>query len=791
LLLISTVALAVAVSGTLLRTWTILDREVERGYAATRPPAATLWLDAVDEELAAVAAAVPGVAVVDARRVVTVRIKVGPIVWRPLQVIVPRDFADLRLARFRPQRGAWPPAPGEILLERDALGVARAQIGDLVTVRSDAGSEVALRVAGIVHDPGQAQARMEDLVYAYAEPATLATLGAAPGLDRLLIGVAPPADTREVVARVASRLEGLGHRVRRTQVEQGHPHASLMATLLRVQVGFVALSLLLCGVLVFHLFTIQTAADVRRIGLLQAVGARRQQVAGLYFAGAGMLGGFALGLAWPLVRCGARTLSGLGADYLNFDLASTSVPLWVVATEVAVALILPTASAAWPVWRATRVPVREALAEHGVRGTFGRGLLDRLVGRAGGRLSRPLLLSLRNAVRQRRRAVLTLTALVLGGVCLLAAFDLRASLAATLDSLFATRRHHLALSLGSMQPLANVQRAARATPGVRVVEGWIVTQARLVDGERAPTTAPGVLGHAGGHGAGHGTASGEVASRFTVLAPPAATTLHVPDIVRGRGLLPDDVDGLIVNDSLAAQRPGLAVGSELRLQMGPQEKAWTVVGIAREPFTPPTAYVPLAYFERAGHAGTVNAVRLALAETDREAIEVLAADLERNLEREGVRARGRQSTGDSRFAFDQHFVMFYDCLLAIAALLLAVAAAGLGATLVLGLHERRRELGVLRVLGASSRSVALLVLVEACSIAVAGWGVAVVVATPLMRAAGDLLLARGFGTEMLFVAQPGARLLWLGAALAVAVVASLLPAWRASRLSVREMLASA
>ena len=84
-----------------------------------------------------------------------------------------------------PEAGEWPPAPGEILIERDAFQVAKAAIGDIVTIETPSGREQTLRVAGSVHDVGQAQARMENIVYGYITPATLAALGEKPSLDRL------------------------------------------------------------------------------------------------------------------------------------------------------------------------------------------------------------------------------------------------------------------------------------------------------------------------------------------------------------------------------------------------------------------------------------------------------------------------------------------------------------------------------------------------------------------------------------------------------------------------------
>src|SRR6185436_12489215 len=150
-----------------LSSYAILVRELERGYLATNPAAFTLRLDRVDESLLAAVRARPSVREAEARRVISARIRTGPTEWRDLMLFVVPDFGAIRVSRLVPEEGAWPPATGELLIERDALQVAHARIGDALTVKTQQGGDHVLRVAGSVHDVGQAQARMENLVYGY------------------------------------------------------------------------------------------------------------------------------------------------------------------------------------------------------------------------------------------------------------------------------------------------------------------------------------------------------------------------------------------------------------------------------------------------------------------------------------------------------------------------------------------------------------------------------------------------------------------------------------------------
>ena len=114
--------------------------------------------------------------------------------WRRLVIFVVRDFRNLRISTVTPEAGDWPPAPGGMLIERDAFQVAKASDRrhrhdrDAVRPRADSCASPAR-----VHDAGQAQARMENIVYGYITPATLAALGETPALDRLylLVGGRP------------------------------------------------------------------------------------------------------------------------------------------------------------------------------------------------------------------------------------------------------------------------------------------------------------------------------------------------------------------------------------------------------------------------------------------------------------------------------------------------------------------------------------------------------------------------------------------------------------------------
>jgi putative ABC transport system permease protein len=438
------IAIAIGLSGFLavLSTYTILRRELDRGYLATNPASAVLRTTAVDEALLTKVIARDDVDDADARRVVTASLRTGDGAWRRVMLFVLRDFTSLRINTVTPEGGEWPPTPGGMLIERDAFQVAKARIGDLVAIRMSDGREHRLRVAGGVHDPGQAQARMENMVYAYITPETLVRLGEMPTLDRLQLLVSgnplDEAHIRRVAEDVKASLERDGHRVRRIDVPTPgqHPHTVIMGFLLLVMAAFGFLALVLSGVIVVNLLFATMANERRQVGVMKAIGGTRGQIAAIYLAEAALFGAAAIALASPAGIWGGRVLSRYFAVLLNFDLATLAVPGWVYLLVAFIGLVVPIAAAAYPVAVGTRITVREAIAAAGVDlSTFGGRRLDRVL--AALPLARgPLLLGVRNSLRRRVRLALTLVTLTLAGAFFISALSFRTSMIATFDQLF-------------------------------------------------------------------------------------------------------------------------------------------------------------------------------------------------------------------------------------------------------------------------------------------------------------------------------------------------------------------
>lgn len=125
-------------------------------------------------------------------------------------------------------------------------------------------------------------------------------------------------------------------------------------------------------------------------------------------------------------------------------------------------------------------------------------------------------------------------------------------------------------------------------------------------------------------------------------------------------------------------------------------------------------------------------------------------------------------------------------LLGMSAMVAVVSLAGLVAVVLAGLNERRRELAVLRSVGAAPRHVLALLTVEGLLVTLSGISIGCFLTWGLVALAGPML--QSYGVAMQLSAPTETQWLLLLGVLSAGVLASLVPAFRAYRLSLADGL---
>jgi len=212
-------------------------------------------------------------------------------------------------------------------------------------------------------------------------------------------------------------------------------------------------------VLVINVISALIAQQEKQIGIMKAIGARSRQVIGLYFGMVLILGLLACLPAIPLSLVGARALTAFVAGLMNFDPPQVEFTPATLILQLGVGLLVPLLAAAPAILTGTRVSPARVLSEYGISQVWaGAGLLDRLLRRFP-RLTRDILLALRNPFRKRGRLVLSLVTLTFAGAVFMAIVNLQASLNHALDQMLGFWRYDAWLIVDDYAP------AGRIAPG--------------------------------------------------------------------------------------------------------------------------------------------------------------------------------------------------------------------------------------------------------------------------------------------------------------------------------------
>ena len=562
-----------------------------------------------------------------------------------------------------------------------------------------------------------------------------------------------------------------------------HPHADLMAGLLLAISSFGVFMLALSGILALNFIAALMAGQVRQIGVMKALGGSRLQLARLYLLQSLLLGCVSTALALPLGIWGSHLLCNYLAAFLNFDISSFFMPSWVLLLVATTGVAVPVLACAIPLWRALAITVRRALATSGTSSeNFGAGPLDRLLAGISG-VGRPVLLAIRNSFRRRVRLVLTCITLTCAGTFFMAAINLRTSIIGTFDRLFDAEKYDLTLDLDQMYPTDKIDRALRGVPGVLASENWAVTDGWVPQ----PTSTAGKAASSGQVADAQSPANEEGGNHFMVVAIPTDSRLFVPVMAQGRSLRSGDADDIVLNQTMAVRNPQVRLGDEIRLHIGPITKKLRVTGICREPMSlSPIAYVPTRAVG-ALHQGMANTVQVALTNSKRASLELAREQIDPSFEAEGIRVAGGRTKAEFRSAVDQHVLMIYVFLVIASCIVGGVGALGLMTTMGLNILERRREIGILRAIGATPTIVSAIVIGEAITVAMIAWVAAVLLALPLAKVLATMIavfLHTGFDVRI----APLGIVVSLGVSAGLAVLASVLAARSAVRLTVREAL---
>lgn len=772
LLVVLSIGVGVLALGMITASNTLMKRQMTIAQLASHPSNVILYLNGTVDE-----ATIKGLTrlpeVVEADGLINTGIRWKATLedeWQDATLIARTDYEHQTFDLLQLRSGQWPTGDN-IAVEFNHIAPHNlpALGGTIYFEVNDRAKPFTL--GGTLRDPGEFPPPFSQNPTFYVNRDLLETLGRGRDFDQIRFTIPEYSEAQaeaaaEVVEKRLNKID-VGVGFVQTQDPQRHFLQDTMDGVGLVLSVMAIMSLGLSTILVINTINAVIAQQVPQIGIMKTVGGLSHQIATLYLAGVTVYGLLSLALAVPLGALGAEALYRWLLAFINVPSASFEIVRASLLYQIGAGLLSPLLAALWPVLQGVAISVREAISAYGIgSGRYGAGLLDRLLGAVRG-LPRLATLSLRNTFRRAGRVALTQITLLAAGAIFMMVLSTHYSFNQTIDQIFRGFNYDVIIGFEQTQRIDKVAPMLEAVPGVDFAEMWLFTTAQ----------------------ARHPNQSTE--EQVFLRAVPRGTQLFIPELTAGRNLAPEDGHALLLNQKLA-RKMGLTVGDAIVLKLGDRdESTWTIVGLIFDLAgrDQNTAYI---YREvigpELGLVGRASVAEVRSTATTLAEHQQLEQDLRDYFKAQGIGLSFSDTALEEKEQANSQFSILTTLLLIMTFLIAVVGSMGLSGTLSINVLERRREIGVMRAVGASSMDVAFIFMGEGLLLGIISW----LTAIPLSGLAGKWFVET-LGTVVDFPAvyhySVTSVWIWLAIVVTLSLLASWLPARRATQISVRESLA--
>lgn len=778
----------------MLSSYALLNREIHSNYLATNPASATLEVDNIDANLLTSVRHFPGIALAQAGATINADIYSHTGENHPLKIFVIDDFNQLHINKVFADKGAWPPYGGSLLLERNSLTQLQEpsntsiKIGDSLQIRWDDGRISSVILSGTVHAPAMPVPSMVN--FAYASPDSLKSFGVNVPLTELKITVSNNAFDSNAIEQTASELaawiQTQGHKVTRIRIPPPgeHPHLKIMFAVLTVFLIFSGIALMLSAVLTATIIDGLMAQQVKQIGVMKTIGASGMQIAGLYLTFVFILSALATALAMPAGLSAGLALSKVVLANLNFELQRSALPHEIYVALIAAGVLLPLFMTAIPILKATQTSTQNALNYIGTHHQHyaGTRFFSRLPS-----IDRSLIMALRNTFRRRGRLALILALLASAGAMFMSSLNLKKASQQHLIAAATERHYDLEISLRRAEDQKKIRAIIQSVDGVNFVEAWASTTLgrHRADGLNIEKTYSD-----GGHGALYLTAIPDGSTLLSIKMQRGYWLSVENSNMNKNGNDINENDTVVLNQQALDIFPHAKIGEKITLGAAGNSRSLRIVGIAAQKMTSGTAYVSNATYQKiTGQDERYKNYRIVMKQHDDIFIKTVTKRIETALTQHQFKVNYSLTETKLRHEIDAHFTLLIKAIFYIAVLMGMVGVLGLASVLSTHITERIREFGIMRSIGARSFVIVRNIIFESFFIGLMSWMIAIVLSLPLSIAIskflGELIFDEAFPLAVSFTAQ----WVWLLIVVTGAILASLYPAKKAARITIRESFA--
>ena len=773
-LVIASILVGVYAIGLIRVTSTILPENLQATYQNSVPANITIITNEFDQNLINVISRIDGVALTEGRKTVSVRARVaGEERWENLNLIAIDDLEKQELKELPLQEGAFPSKEGDLLILAEALNDFNVEPGSQLEIQLQDDTMRTVSVTGIVKDYTAGVENTMNRRIAFINGDDLPYFHSTAAMNTLYVSVTGDSNdlkhVQEVAKDVRGKVEDTGRIIysQRIQTSDQHPYGNYIKAV-SVILNFVGVLIVILGsFLVINTMNAIISEHTRQIGVMKLIGAQSRDIVKMYTVLVLLFGLVAFVIGVPTSSYSAYLLSDRIATVLNGKMLTTNrfpiVPS-AIFIQAAIAFLVPVLASILPILQGAKTSVQQALHSNLIEIKTENSRMDRLVDKVKD-INGLLLLAMRNTFRRKNRLALTLITLSLGGSIFIGVFNVKAMLDEHINALANYCSADVFLTFDRTYPVDEIIPIAEQIEGVTYVEGWKTLTAILETEDQS--------------------------QQVTIEAPPDNSQLLGALVQTGRWVKPEEDHTIVVNENFYQNFPDLKPGDSIILNVGGRDETFTVVGIYNfTGLSDKRAYINYTTAtELTASWSKTNSFRLVT--EDHSLNSILAME---DLVNETFRERGYDVNSVTSLQViinesGEKINLVIAILMILAILTGLVGSIGLSGTLSLNVLERTSEIGILRAIGAPDKAVSKLVIYEGLFTGLVSYVIGALVSFPVSIVLGNMVNQAIFKSEAILTINPVGFLIWFVIVILMSIVASLIPARNATRLTIREVLA--
>lgn len=701
--------------------------------------------------------------------------------WRQGVIQMRDNYEQQKYELLQLRAGHWPNSKNEIAVERMGAQSLQIGIGDAVIFKINEKERV-LPITGFIRHPFVPPPQFMDLAFFFMDEEGMQRLGVPEGkFGAFYVRVTPYSEeyAREVATAIKEKLAKQDINVAGFQYEDPDKHwgRTYMNAMSQVQQLLALICVVIGAILVFNTISNLITQQTNQIGILKAIGGRTSHIVGMYLVSALVYGSLAFIIAFPLGAIVAHSVTKVFLNLFNIDYDTFHISRTATILQAFCAILAPLLAGLPPILKGAGITVRQAIASYGLGSGYRSGWLDRIVESIGERLlPSHYATALGNMFRHKGRLLLTQIVLIVAGASFLMVMSLNSSLDLTLDNYFGRLRYDIRVYFNNLERGDQIIPVAESIPGVEKVELDYGQQAALfLEGQQVKD-------------AGLST---------NIRGIRAGSDIYEPMMVAGRWLSAQDTGRVLVIPRQTAEDYSINLGDLITLDLGVYGKEeWQVIGLY-EPvfvggFASPNLYAPMeTLYKISKKYNRASQIMVRTTAHDEESITAITKSLKDSFERHSLSVAASQTQLEARATNEWQFSLVTSMLLALSVIVAIVGGIALMGALSIGVIERTKEIGVLRAIGARSRTILGIFLMEGVLQGMISWFVAIPLSLAVSPIAATQLGHVMFGATLDYQYNWAAVGIWLGIVVLVSILASIMPARGATRISVRDSLAYA